>query len=276
MHKKLAVGMIIVLLLATLITSPICAIKVSNVKTAKYLEKQNKIVEVRFRVHRIDGSLVEVKRKMQSSKFRSLIDQFKKALYEQDIDKFVDLVNQNTIKNSLDKNEIEILLSNQSKIEDMKISELKLLVYKCVSKVKNPLARELLRVKINSFFDEIEKTGITSEKTLGDARRMLADLDEEGFGFSVFSFMMIFGGGITIPPIGVFWPALLWFAQDSLGGAKCLFAELGYVVYGSHFGIALPFVGLEATAPYEGELVFAIYGFTLFTMAIGEHVTQIP
>ncbi len=242
----------------------------------KYFEKESKkIVEVRFRVHRMDGSLVEVKRKMQSSKFRSLINQFKKTLYEQDIDKFVELVNQNTMKNSLDKNEIKTLLSSQSKIKDMKISELKHLVYKYVSKVKNPMVRELLRVKINSFFDKIEKIGITSEKTLGDARKILASLDEEGFGFSVFSLMLIFGGGITIPPIGIFWPTLLWFAQDSLGFAKCIFADLGYSVYGNHFGGALLFVGLEVTGFHDGELVFAIYGLTLFTIAIGEHVTQI-
>ena len=99
-------------------------------------------------------------------------------------------------------------------------------------------------------------------------------IGKQGFGIAFFCPIIIFGGGITFPPIGVAWPALLWFAENALGGAG--YPNMGYILGGPCFGIALPFIGLELTGFHEGKPVFAIYGFTFFTCAWGEGVWSVP
>lgn len=99
--------------------------------------------------------------------------------------------------------------------------------------------------------------------------------NKTGVGIAILSRMLIVGEGVTLPPLGVAWPVLLWFAKDSLGGAG---NELigGYTVWGPSTGVAIPFVGLEVTGFEEGKVKFVIIGFTLLSMAFGENVTQIP
>lgn len=141
------------------------------------------------------------------------------------------------------------------------------------------MEESLRKSVISSDLETFERlvAEIFGENTSKEIHQRIISLKRsEGIGLALVCGVIIFGTGITLPPIGVAWPCLIWIAEDALGGARCLFANLGYVLWGPCFGLAIPFIGLEVTGIHEGKPVFAIYGFALLSVAIGENVSQFP
>lgn len=190
---------------------------------------------VNFRIYLLSGRIVEITRKVSYSELEELLDEIEKALWRHGAARFNRFL-------------IERLLEDSNKV------------------------RFSFQYPYVKRSDEAKQLII---ETLSVAEKLLHSNNKTGIGIAILARVMIFGGGITLPPFGIAWPALLWFAKESLGGAGNQLIG-GYIVWGPNTGVAIPFVGLEATWFKEGEFVFAVFGFTFLSIAFGENVTQVP
>ncbi|RLF55118.1 MAG: hypothetical protein DRN13_01115 [Thermoplasmata archaeon] len=110
--------------------------------------------------------------------------------------------------------------------------------------------------------------------SLAVLQRHVSSDDRTGVGIAILARIYVAGEGVTFPPLGIAWPVLFWFAKNSIGGAGNKWIG-GYIVWGPSKGVAISFVGLEVSWFKKGKPVFALAGFTLASVAVGENVTQV-
>lgn len=148
-------------------------------------------------------------------------------------------------------------------------------------------------LKIRTIHFQSEDLAVLEElqKAIDEENERLFHLIESELGINVSDFLtkfsdsevcfsplcgvIIFGEGFTFPPVGVAWPILVWFANNTIGGAKSLIPSRSYVMWGKSTGVLFPFVGIEVTYISNRKPIFAIRGFALLCVAAAEKVEQI-
>jgi len=75
MVKKIKLS-VILLLLATLVILPVQAVKVSKF-SSQHLEAE-RIVNAKFRIYRLDGSIIEIEKRIESQEFTKLMEMLKR------------------------------------------------------------------------------------------------------------------------------------------------------------------------------------------------------